>query len=310
MLTLSWRRAGASSALAMALVVGLPALAQAQLFPNLWIQRERTACQSEPPFYKHVRHNYYGYFPTCWRRFPEGWGCPCPSPDAPDAAANFRNQPRDPKPKLPLPDDIDRLPMDGGGGGPGAPAPGPGPGRRGIDDGGMPPLPRSERDPFTDPPPGPGNTNPAPGTVPAPGQPTVPGRPGAAPNRAPFDPIQPDLPRSDAGSSPRGSALGPDVPSLEPPQSGVTASDEPAPAVDAFAVPGGAVLALPEMPRPPAAARAEEPVVAMAPMPSSLPPDASTVELPPMSNPQPAQAPRRTGLIGGLFNNMSNWRRR
>ena len=56
MLTLSWRRAGASSALALALVVGLPALAQAQLFPNLWIQRERTPCaeraavlQAHPP---------------------------------------------------------------------------------------------------------------------------------------------------------------------------------------------------------------------------------------------------------------------
>jgi hypothetical protein len=63
------------------------------------------------------------------------------------------------------------------------------------------------------------------------------------------------------------------------------------------------------MPRPPAA-QPGDPALATTTMPSSLPPDASTVEMPPMSNPAPVQAPRRTGLIGGLFNNMSNWRRR
>ena len=72
MLTFSRRRFGSASALAMALVAGLPALAQAQLFPNLFVQRERTPCAAEPPFYGHVRRDYYGYYPTCWKRFPDG----------------------------------------------------------------------------------------------------------------------------------------------------------------------------------------------------------------------------------------------
>ncbi len=307
MLTLSWRRAGTSSALALALVVGLPALAQAQLFPNLWIQRERTPCANEPPFYAHIRHNYYGYYPTCWRKFPEGWACPCPNPELPDAAASFVKRPRDEKPALPPRlDEFDQPnPLDRG-----QPGAGADPGRRGLEDAGELPLPRSVLGPLEDNPRQPGNTNPPP-AAPGPGQQTVPGR-GTAPNADPFAPLQPNLPRPNASSSPRGTT--PEVPALEPPQE-VTSEAESVPANDAFGDPGKPVLALPEMPKPPSVAQPGiDPALATTTMPTSLSNDVTTVELPPMNDPAPAaapaQAPRRPSLIGSLFNNMGNWRRR
>lgn len=293
MLTLSWRRAGATSARALALVVGLPALAQAQLFPNIYIQRERTPCPNEPPFYAHVRQNYYGYFPTCWRKFPQGWGCPCPNPEVVDVARDLRENPID-KAKLErLPDDIDR---DRTGG---APPRTPEGGRRPLEnDANIPPLPDL-----------PGPLSPAPGRPDAtPPTGPVPGRPGAAP-RDPFDPLTPDLPRSTGpGASLRGPAPVPvpDGPALEPPQ-GVSAA-EPGPPGDAFAGGGTPVLALPEMERTPAGPPADPGAVPT--MPPTLPPDATYVEAPSASPPPPAQAPRRPSLIGGLINNMSNWRRR
>jgi hypothetical protein len=48
--------------------------AEAQLFPNLFIRRSRPACDSESASVKMHRDHYYGYQPTEWRRFPEGWG--------------------------------------------------------------------------------------------------------------------------------------------------------------------------------------------------------------------------------------------
>jgi hypothetical protein len=291
MLTLSWRKAGASSALAMALVAGLPALAQAQLFPNLWIQRERTPCPNEPPFYAHVRHNYYGYFPTCWRKFPEGWACPCPNTEAPDAAASFRNQPRDPKPELPPPDSVDT----GGPLQPTTPDLGPGPGapRRGAD-GEMPPLPRGI---------GPLNDNPtAPGVRDV--NPVVPGQPAPPRGRDPFDPIPPALPRSSGpgSSSMRSPAPAIEGPALEQP-AGESTSIQPTSGNDALAGPGEPVLALPEMSRPDGSLPADPT------MPASLAPDMTTVNSQPPANAAPAQAPRRPGLLSGLLN-LGNWRRR
>jgi hypothetical protein len=298
MLTLSWRRAGASSALAMALVVGLPALAQAQLFPNMWIQRERTPCPNEPPFYAHIRHNYYGYYPTCWRKFPEGWACPCPNPELPDAAASFAKVPRDARPEAPPTDE--EMDLDRGSIRPPA-GPRPDAGRPpGIDGTDMPPLPEGIRP--LDEPRRPGTPNP---NAPA-GPGTVPGRPGdATPRVDPFDPIRQPLPRSNgAGASSRGPAT--EGPSLEPPQ-GTSAATELPPLNDAFADAGKPVLALPEM--SPTAGAVPADTALTPPMPSSLPPDATIVEAPPTAAPAPAQAPRRQGLIGGLLN-MGNWRRR
>ncbi len=295
MLTLSWRKAGSSSALAMALVVGLPALAQAQLLPNLWIQRERTPCANEPPFYSHIRHNYYGYFPTCWRKFPEGWACPCPNPEAPDAAASFRDQPRDPKPELPPPDSLDT----GGPLQPTAPDLGPAPPgpRRGADSE-MPPLPRGIS-PLNDNPTGPGGRDLIPG---APPQPT-PGRGNQPEQRDPFAPIPPALPRSTGpGSSSMRSPLpAGEGPALEPP-AGDAASVQPTSANDSLAAPGDPVLALPEMSRPDGSLAADPT------MPPSLAPDATTADAQPATA-APAQAPRRPGLLSGLLN-LGNRRRR
>jgi hypothetical protein len=62
----------------LAVVVFGPALAQAQLFPNLPIKRQRPSLDEEAPVYGTYRRQYYGYYPTCWRRYPAGWGCPTP----------------------------------------------------------------------------------------------------------------------------------------------------------------------------------------------------------------------------------------
>ncbi len=77
-------RRGGGLLLGLAVVVGVPSLASAQLFPDLPIRRERPSCSQENPQYKVIRQEYWGYYPTCWRRFPPGSGCP--SPEAPDWA--------------------------------------------------------------------------------------------------------------------------------------------------------------------------------------------------------------------------------
>jgi hypothetical protein len=77
----------------LALVVSLPELARAQqsgLFPLQPIRRQRVPCDQEDPIYKKVKYQYFGYHATCWRPFPDGWGCP--SPEAPDRAKSFAKQ--------------------------------------------------------------------------------------------------------------------------------------------------------------------------------------------------------------------------
>lgn len=63
-------------------VIGLTLLASesadAQLFPNMWIRRQRPDCDNESPMIKMNRDFYYGYHPTEWKRFPEGWGISSP----------------------------------------------------------------------------------------------------------------------------------------------------------------------------------------------------------------------------------------
>ena len=91
MRTHSRRQDGWAVAGALAFIVSTPALAHAQqsgLFPLAPIQRQRTPCPMEDPVYRMYRQQYFGYHPTCWRRFPPGWGCP--SPEAPNPAASFR----------------------------------------------------------------------------------------------------------------------------------------------------------------------------------------------------------------------------
>ena len=77
-----------------AAVVDAPAFVQAQteLFPLAPIKRERVPCPMEDPVYGLYRHQYFGYYPTCWRAFPPGWGCP--SPEAPNPALEFQRRNR------------------------------------------------------------------------------------------------------------------------------------------------------------------------------------------------------------------------
>lgn len=87
------RRAWLGLALAWLLA---PAVAEAQqpLFPNLTThKRARVPSCEENPLYKLYRQQYYGYYPTCWRRFPAGWGCPSPeAPNTAQALADIRKE--------------------------------------------------------------------------------------------------------------------------------------------------------------------------------------------------------------------------
>lgn len=150
MRTRSRSRTGWATAWALAVVVGAPALAHAQqggLMPLHPIRRERVPCPMEDPTFRLYRQEYYGYHPTCWRRFPAGWGCP--SPEAPDAAASFRERKRDPLPQEYSPD----AGPEGQPGAetedmPGAARPAPGAANpRTPNQNALPPLP-SERSPF------------------------------------------------------------------------------------------------------------------------------------------------------------------
>ena len=95
MRTLHLRRSRWTAGLLALLALGLlPELVSAQanaLFPNIYIKRKRPCTDLESPQYRMMREQYYGYYPTCWRRFPEGWGCV--SADAPDWAAAKKKQP-------------------------------------------------------------------------------------------------------------------------------------------------------------------------------------------------------------------------
>lgn len=85
--TTRWIRPG----WACLIVLGWPAMADAQLFPNLAIRRERPESVVELPVYGLYRREYYGHYPTCWRRFPPGWGCP--TPEAPNWEAELAKRP-------------------------------------------------------------------------------------------------------------------------------------------------------------------------------------------------------------------------
>lgn len=279
MLTKSWRRLRSPAAWAFLLTLGVPMFAEAQqggLFPLAPIKRQRVPCNQENPVYGLYRHEYFGYHPTCWRRFPAGWGCP--SPEAPDAAASFQKRPRDPA--MPLtPDDFggpgrDREPMEGdepeGPGGPEGPD--------------LPPLPEGgARRPFqTD------QDQPEPAPAPAPGPRQA---PPAGRNASPLDllPAPTDAPAERPSNPP--------APDLPP---SVEASD---PAANTLSGPVEApLLALPD-PAAPAASNANN-TGALAPANPAIGPGASN-----FSRPGPKQAPRRVSLLGSLFGGAGRTRR-
>ena len=151
--------------------VSLAERAQAQqtgLFPLAPIRRQRVPCDHEDPVYKLYKQQYFGYHPTCWRRFPDGWGCP--SPEAPNREKSFQ----DIKPgegagtegrEAPPPEDMGAPPAGGA-----RPTP--------------PNLP-PERSPFE-------TDTPAPGPAPAQGRPAPRATPPPEGGRSPFDTLNPE----------------------------------------------------------------------------------------------------------------------
>ena len=100
MLTKSISRKPGQVLAVLAAVMSLSGLAEAQqsgMFPLHPIRRERTPCANEEPIYKLYREQYYGYFPTRWRRFPDGWALR--SPDGPNTQEELKKNPIEgPKP--------------------------------------------------------------------------------------------------------------------------------------------------------------------------------------------------------------------
>ena len=297
---LSRKRIGKWSWLGLALVMGLPSLADAQLFPNRTITRERQPCATEPPFYSTVRRNYYGYYPTCWSKFPDGWGCPCPNPELPNATAAFAKQPRDPFEKARPEGDYDGMggddapPMDQGG----------------MDNSDLPPVPPgsspfpselSPRDNLLDAPATPDPTMPprsTGGLKPAPGSGASP-RPGAG--GAVGSPLDPKTSSTDR---PIGTTA-----LLEMPRMSAPASAGLINAAESSSNAGSMTLA------PEATLTSIDPTdrtnLGPLPAPMSVDPAASIpssyVADPALLNPNatsgaPAQAPQRRGILSGLFN--------
>jgi hypothetical protein len=102
MLMISWRRKQGLVLGVLTILVSLSELAEAQvsgLFPLHPIRRQRVPCPEEDPVYRLNRTQYFGYHPTVWRRFPDGWGFR--SPEAADREKEFKELPV--KPPEPAP---------------------------------------------------------------------------------------------------------------------------------------------------------------------------------------------------------------
>jgi hypothetical protein len=259
----------------LTVLVGLPGVASAQqsgLFPLRPIKRERVPCSMEDPIYKLYRSQYYGYYPTQWRPFPQGWNLP--SPEGPNTREALAKQPIEAS--APMQDE-----------GPDEEAPAaPDRGQRPAPT----PPPENERSPFElD---RPENAAGAPGAGPAPRRPAPGGNapaPPAGAERSPFempdDAATPDQPAGPRPRAPQPSRPAPDVPDLGPPGSAPT----PPPRTsredreDRHSAP---MLAMPD---------ASLPTIEEADSMSSAPAPAATA--PPAMTPAPA----RRNLFGGLF---------
>ena len=313
----SRRSLGWLAALGLFGVTALPSTVEAQLFPNRTIRRQRNEPAQEPPFYSNIRQNYFGYYPTCWQKFPDGWACPCPNPEAPNVAAEFEKRKRDDKSTLLPPDDLGALPEGDAAGGAMGGAAGAGRGARpnnvpSLPDRGSPfelDTPRSgggvttpPRTPDLSPPrdggrlldvPNSGNTNTPPaGALPG-GTRPVPPAGGPAPARPdPFDPRP--------GGASRAPATG--LPEMQPLTAPTTSRNDSA----------RPMLELPSLSPP----SSTDPATDLAgsssaqPFPGSLSPNGPVVE---NSAPAPltapdASAPKRKSVIGGFFNSLNRRR--
>jgi hypothetical protein len=269
------RRLGSPAWLAIGLVCLIPTLAEAQLFPNRTIKRERPPCNQEPPFNAQVRRDYFGYYPTCWTRFPTGWQCPCPNPELPNLDASLRERPLSlRKPELDDPglgvDERDR-PGDPGGR------------MRPGDNPELPPPTNPGRSPFDmDPTPRP---------------------PGAQPNTDPFDSPNPPNPTPPTpnppgpGNRPSTSSSMMDMPKL--PAVAPSASFESPLQPGSMALAPEATLASSDAPeaRPDLGPLPPSPVS----IPNNLSPPSDTMGQPLVAAPAPVQAPRRRGFLSTLF---------
>jgi hypothetical protein len=282
MLQSTWRRPGSPAWLAIGLVILVPALAEAQLFPNRTIRREKPSCATEPPFNKTVRRDYFGYYPTCWSKFPAGWACPCPNPELPNAAASFAKMPRDKS----------RVPSSGEDMGPGdeESPPDPDTGMRGNAPGEGPnvPLPESGRSPFEL------DTNPTP-------------RPPTPPPTRPADPFTTPDPSTPGPANPRSTPPGnrPSGPSslLEMPP--IPSPTTTASSVESNRQPGSIVMS-PDatLASDTSSLRPDLGPLPSAPTPAPFTPGTSATVAetePTLGVPAPAQAPKRRSLLGALF---------
>jgi hypothetical protein len=300
MLKKTWRRSSSPAVWAVALVVGAPALVQAQtqLFPLAPITRDRVPCPMEDPVYGSYRHQYFGYFPTCWRPFAPGWGCP--SPEAPNGAAEFKARPRDPLPDNLMEPEEGRRPAGMPGEEPAVPR----------DNRNLPPLPPAERSPFDLDPDAPPNT--PGGRIPEPTQPggMAPRQERAAPRGASRMVPQPAAP---GGHPTVGEAAAPLLALPDPAES--TANDQPA-------VSGPELQARPVVtpespsassdgfaPRPPYV----NPTTGRPVVSPSLPPSSPANVLAPTAVApvaMPVQAPQRRGPLSTLFSGLTSKLRR
>lgn len=262
---------------ALAVVIFAPEWASAQqtgLFPLAPIRRQRTPVGQEDPVYKEYRHKFYGYHPTCWHRFPDGWGCP--SKDAPNRTKSFRETPLGKSDETPKPRDEGE--MDGERTEPVRPA--------------IPTVPGTDRSPFTplDDTPGggaggnrpkpPANDDPfnIPDDKPAPGgaRPQAPGA-AAPPPTPPLDLAPPVAP---GGANP-----GPRASRTAAPEAGSDDADE------------GPLLALPNITTPPV-----DDGAVFDPGATRVPTAQPVAATPP---------PARRGIISGFFSSLgSSWIRR
>ncbi len=259
----------------LTVVLSLPKLAQAQqggLFPLAPIKRQRVPCDQEDPIYKIYKQQYFGYHPTCWRKFPEGWGCP--SREAPNREQSFKD--------LPLlsgkDEDLETMPPEDE-----MPAEARPPGARPA----LPNPPTNERSPFE---------LDKPDTAPA-----APRRRQAPPAQTdPFAPPPGGTPRANRSQRPSSPALpGSDVPALSAPadqpdvsQGARSARNDSDNRTVVDESEDGPLLALPNLSLPPTDDFGAG---------STATNSAATT---------PSPAPRR-GLISGLFSNLGwNWTRR
>jgi hypothetical protein len=188
----------------LTVLLSFTGFAQAQqsgLFPLHPIKRHRVPCPSEDPIYKLYRNQYYGYFPTQWRKFPEGWNLP--NPEGPNTAQVLKASPiEETKPSTAAGEGEETEPP--------------------AERGGQRPLPQpppeTERSPFEmDRPEGAGAAAPGAGAA---GRPSAPPRgttPPAGAERSPFE-----MPPDDAGTEP-----GPATPRPRSPQPARPSPDSP-----------------------------------------------------------------------------------